>query len=101
MLRRAVWRQTTLQAAEELELRLSQRELVPLLNKLLRKQRSQAQVLDVAVTLKETFSRLGAAIDVSTYNILLQIALKHDLQRCIPMASCMSEEPGCFANGDT
>lgn len=94
-----------LELIEQEELTMSNRQLQKLLSKLRQKNPSmhqhQTNAADLACTLTDAFFASGTAVDVDTYNQLLQVVLRHDVRKCVKVAGTMSEFPGVYANQQT
>ena len=96
-----------LELIEKEELSMSNRQLQKLLTKLRQKRvlkhthGNGANAADLACTLTDAFFSSGTAVDVDSYNLLLQVVLRHDVAKCVKVAGTMSEFPGVYANQQT
>ncbi len=96
-----------LELIEQDELTMSNRHLQNLLSKLRQKiprmhvHQQSVSPADLACTLTDAFFASGTAVDVDSYNLLLQVVLRHDVQKCVKVAGTMSEFPGVYANQQT
>ena len=96
-----------LELIEQEELSMSNRHLQKLLTKLRQKRvlkhthGNGANAADLACTLTDAFFSSGTAVDVDSYNLLLQVVLRHDVAKCVKVAGTMSEFPGVYANQQT
>ena len=87
---------------EEEELKMSNRQLQKLLGKLRHRRKGATNAgADLACSLTDAFFASGTAVDVDSYNLLLQVVLKHNVQKCVKVAGTMSEFPGVYANQQT